>query len=103
MSVISLSYILVHVIVNHLTHCLCLFLQLPPMVNYSMAGRTYRYFHGDPLYPFGYGLSYSAFLYSNLELPDTIQAGSDLEGEVSIINLGPFDADEVILFMIFNR
>ncbi|PVD28391.1 hypothetical protein C0Q70_10978 [Pomacea canaliculata] len=70
--------------------------QLPPMVNYSMAGRTYRYFHGDPLYPFGYGLSYSAFLYSNLELPDTIQAGSDLEGEVSIINLGPFDADEVI-------
>src|SRR3712207_8120017 len=40
--------------------------QLPPFEDYRMQGRTYRYFKGDPLYPFGHGLSYTTFRYDNL-------------------------------------
>lgn len=42
--------------------------QLPPFIDYSMTNRTYRYFSGTPLYPFGYGLSYSEFKYSDLQI-----------------------------------
>src|SRR5258708_7333856 len=46
--------------------------QLPPFEDYAMRGRTYRYFTGDPLYPFGFGLSYSIFHYSGLRvIPDS--------------------------------
>ena len=69
--------------------------QLPPMVNYSMAGRTYRYFEGDPLYPFGYGLSYTTFTYSDLSVPATVAAGKDLQGQVKVQNAGQVDSDEV--------
>ncbi|HLH43800.1 MAG TPA: glycoside hydrolase family 3 N-terminal domain-containing protein [Bryobacteraceae bacterium] len=49
--------------------------QLPPFDDYSMAGRTYRYFHGDPLYGFGFGLSYSKFRYSSLNARRTSAGG----------------------------
>ena len=42
--------------------------QLPPFADYDMKGRTYRYFAGDPLYPFGHGLSYTRFEYSDLRV-----------------------------------
>ncbi|HES60213.1 MAG TPA: glucan 1,4-alpha-glucosidase, partial [Caldithrix sp.] len=53
--------------------------QLPDYDNYDMAGRTYRYFEGEVLFPFGYGLSYSDFEYSNLRItPDHIEEGRDI-------------------------
>ena len=62
--------------------------QLPAFEDYSMKGRTYRYFTGIPLYPFGYGLSYSKFTYSNLKLStDTVMAGESLTVEADVRNM----------------
>jgi beta-glucosidase len=70
--------------------------QLPPFENYAMKGRTYRYFEGAPLYPFGYGLSYTTFTYSDLFIPSTpITAGSSLVAEVTVTNTGQRAGDEV--------
>ena len=70
--------------------------QLPPFEEYSMKGRTYRYFEGKPLYPFGYGLSYTTFSYSGLTLPtDAIKAGDLLTVEASVTNTGKREGDEV--------
>jgi len=60
-------------------------------------GQTYRYLRDDPLYPFGYGLSYSQFHYSNLTVrPPVIVAGQSVLVEVSVVNKGPYQADEVM-------
>jgi len=77
--------------------------QLPPFEDYAMKGRTYRYFEGKPLYPFGYGLSYSTFSYSGLTLPKSpIKAGDPLDVEVTITNSGRRDGDEVAqLYLAF--
>ncbi len=66
---------------------------LPPFENYAMAGRTYRFFGGEPLYPFGYGLSYTRFDYSDLRLEVT---PSDVAVEVTVTNTGNRDGDEVV-------
>ncbi len=71
--------------------------QLPPFENYSMKGRTYRYFQGKPLYPFGFGLSYSTFAYSDLKLSSTaLEAGQPLEVDVEVRNASDRDGDEVV-------
>lgn len=63
---------------------------------YSMKNRTYRYFDGRPLYPFGYGLSYSEFEYSNLKLStSTLNAGDPLSIEADVKNLSDHEGDEV--------
>ncbi len=70
--------------------------QLPPFEDYAMKGRTYRYFQGKPLYPFGYGLSYSTFSYSGLNGPDNaVSAGSPVTFEVMVTNTGQKTGDEV--------
>ncbi len=71
--------------------------QLPPFEDYAMAGRTYRFFDGEPLYPFGYGLSYSTFAYSGLRISRRkIGAGKPLTVQVTVTNTGARDADEVV-------
>jgi len=69
--------------------------QLPPFTDYSMKGRTYRYFTGQPLYTFGYGLSYTTFAYSNLKLPSTVKAGEPVTIEAEVKNTGRVAGDEV--------
>jgi beta-glucosidase len=77
--------------------------QLPPFEDYSMKNRTYRYFEGTPLYPFGYGLSYTQFDYSNLKLPSgAVKAGDPLHAEVTVKNTGEKEGDEVVqLYLSF--
>ena len=77
--------------------------QLPAFEDYAMQNRTYRYFHGKPLYPFGYGLSYTTFSYSDLFLPKTaIGAGDSLIAAVTITNTGKREGDEVAqLYLAF--
>jgi beta-glucosidase len=70
--------------------------QLPQFEDYSMENRTYRYFRGKPLYPFGYGLSYTTFSYSDLTLPKAaIGADDTLAAEVTVTNTGKLEGDEV--------
>ena len=70
--------------------------QLPPFTAYSMQNRTYRYFRGEPLYGFGYGLSYSKFAFSNLHLStSTVEAGQAITVEADIKNTSPIAGDEV--------
>jgi beta-glucosidase len=77
--------------------------QLPNFENYSMEGRTYRYFKGTPLYPFGYGLSYSTFSYSGLTLPtEEVAAGDPVKAEATVANTGSRAGDEVVeLYLTF--
>jgi len=71
--------------------------QLPHFEDYSMANRTYRYFKGKPLYPFGYGLSYTTFSYSDLSLPkSTVNAGDPIAADVTVTNSGKVAGDEVV-------
>ena len=71
--------------------------QLPPFDDYRMQGRTYRYFKGDPLYPFGYGLSYTNFKYDKLKLSATrVKAGEGLRVSAEVQNTGAREGDEVV-------
>jgi beta-glucosidase len=67
--------------------------QLPAFDNYSMQGRTYRFFAGKPLYPFGYGLSYSTFEYSNLAVKEALDG--KLQVSARVHNTSQIAGDEV--------
>ena len=79
--------------------------ELPAFTDYSMTNRTYRYFTGEPLYPFGHGLSYSTFSYSGLRLSrQTLAAGEPLEVEVDVKNTSARDGDEVVqAYLVFPK
>jgi len=70
--------------------------QLPPFTDYSMKGRTYRYFTGQPLFPFGFGLSYTTFKYSNLRVPKQAAAGEPVKVAVDLENTGKVAGEEVV-------
>jgi beta-glucosidase len=70
---------------------------LPPFEDYSMKDRTYRYFKGKVLYPFGHGLSYTHFAYDKPILSsNTINAGETAPAQVTVSNSGKLDGDEVV-------
>src|SRR5579859_1517790 len=70
--------------------------QLPPFEDYSLRERTYRYMTSEPLYPFGFGLSYTRFTYSGLKLSRSrIQAGQSLVVRLTLSNTGAVAAEEV--------
>jgi beta-glucosidase len=69
--------------------------QLPAFEDYSMANRTYRYFTGKPLYPFGFGLSYTKFTYGGLKVAPSVKAGGTLGVDVTVKNVGRRAGDAV--------
>ena len=72
--------------------------KLPDYAEYKMTGRTYRYMTDTDniMYPFGFGLSYAEFEYSNLVMPDKLKAGEELVFSVKVKNVSKIAADEVI-------
>jgi len=78
---------------------------LPAFTNYAMdagGGRTYRYFKGPVLYPFGYGLSYTKFAYSNLTVTPNPSTTEDVIVWVAVKNTGPVAGDEVVQVYVEN-
>jgi beta-glucosidase len=72
-------------------------------MDYSMENRTYRYFKGQALYPFGFGLSYTTFKYSNLVLPKTITKGMPVTVEVNVTNTGKVAGEEVVQLYVSHK
>ncbi len=68
---------------------------LPDFHDYSMGNRTYRYFKGDVVYPFGYGLSYTTFKYSGMTTPVQAAKGKAISVSVKVTNTGKMAGDEV--------
>jgi beta-glucosidase len=76
---------------------------LPGFSDYSMKGRTYRYFTGEALYPFGYGLSYTSFTYTNFKLPAAVVRGKNTVVSVQVTNTGKMDGEEVVQLYVANQ
>ena len=70
--------------------------ELPEFTDYRMEGRTYRYMQHEALYPFGYGLSYSKAVYSDLKVPGEVGKADDFTVSVTVSNTGDYDMDEVV-------
>lgn len=73
---------------------------LPDFKSYEMKNRTYKYFDGKPLFPFGHGLSYSNFKYGNLEVNNEITLKKNITLKVNVTNTGQMDGDEVVQLYI---
>ncbi len=78
--------------------------QLPDFENYDMAGRTYRYMADKPLFPFGYGLSYTTFVYGKVQLAaNQVKTGKSLTFTVPVTNKGTYNGDEVVQVYIKRK
>lgn len=76
---------------------------LPPFDDYRITTQTYRFFEGEPLYPFGHGLSYTRFHYDQLELPAELGAGKGLTVAARVTNVGKRAGDEVAQVYVAHR
>ena len=74
--------------------------ELPEFTDYSMKGRTYRYMETEPLYPFGFGLTYSKVELKDLKILNKVSKESDIHLSVQVENIGDYDTDEVVQFYI---
>jgi len=75
--------------------------QLPPYEDYTMKGRTYKYMEQEPLYPFGYGLSYTKFTYSEPKISSVqVKKGDNVNVSVTVTNSGEVKSDEVVQLYI---
>jgi beta-glucosidase len=75
--------------------------QLPDIRNYNMEGRTYRYFRGNVLYPFGSGLSYTSFTYSSMKIyPQKVKPGESVTVSINVKNIGGLSGEEVVQLYI---
>ena len=78
--------------------------QVPEFTDYSMHGRTYRYLTEDPLYPFGFGLSYTRFAYGAIKLSSpTIRRGRQVTVSLTVSNVGSRPGDEVVQAYLTNH
>ena len=76
---------------------------LPGFSDYSMNNRTYRYFKGEALYPFGYGLSYTRFKYDGLKVPATVANGKNIIVTARVTNTGKVNGEEVVQLYISHQ
>lgn len=77
---------------------------LPPFEDYHMKGRTYRYFEGEALYPFGYGLSYSDFTFSKPQVASSVmEKNVTNKVSVTVTNTGPFDGQTVVQLYVADK
>jgi beta-glucosidase len=76
---------------------------LPDFSDYTMDDRTYRYFKGEALYPFGYGLSYSTFNYSGLKAPVSLAKNKNLTVSVTVKNTGKKEGEEVVQLYVSHQ
>jgi beta-glucosidase len=77
--------------------------QIPPFTDYAMKGKTYRFFTGEPLFQFGYGLSYTTFIYGNMVVPKQLKIGDSMKVSVDITNAGRRDGEEVVQLYVKGR
>jgi beta-glucosidase len=76
---------------------------LPDFKDYNMDGRTYRYFKGEPLWEFGYGLGYTTFGYKNLQFPVSAVTGSEVKITLEVTNTGKTDGNEVVQVYVSDK
>jgi beta-glucosidase len=76
---------------------------LPDFNDYSMTNRTYRYFKGEALYPFGYGLSYTNFEYGKLQIPNQLKKGENTTIKATVKNIGQKDGEEVVQLYVAHE
>ena len=77
---------------------------IPAIVEAWYPGRTYRYFRGEPLFPFGYGLSYTTFEFDNLDIDRAeVRVGGQVAVSVDVTNAGDRAGDEVVQLYVRRR
>lgn len=76
---------------------------LPDFKSYDMKGRTYKYFEGEPLFPFGHGLSYTTYEYDNLQITTEVGIKGSIPISVDVQNSGDMDGEEVVQVYVYHK
>jgi len=76
---------------------------LPPFTDYTVSNQTYRYYSGEPLYPFGFGLSYTSFQYSDFNVKSNVNAMDSIQISAHVLNTGKIAGEEVVQVYISHK